>query len=429
MIGTGYVGLVVGACFSETGNDVTCVDTDGDKIGVLNSEGIPIFEPGLEALVHRNRQTGRLKFSTDVDRAVADCRVVVLAVGTPEAEDGSPDMRFIDEAAATIGRNLTDETIVIIKSTVPVGTAARIRQIIESHTDRSFSVVSNPEFLKEGAAVQDFMKPDRVIVGLENERPRSAIEALYAPFLRTSNRMLVMDNASAELTKYAANAMLATRISFMNEMANLAETLGADIDMVRRGLGSDHRIGPAFLFPGPGYGGSCFPKDIAALIDTARRTGADLDLINAVDQVNRRQRHRVFAKLTSAFDSEISDKKVAVWGLAFKAETDDVRESAAMDLVGRLIEAGARVSVHDPQAMGNARQVFGTEIHYASDPYEATREADALAVVTEWLVFRNPDFELLRSSMRGDVVVDARNLYDPAALRAMGFRYFGVGRP
>ncbi len=428
VMGTGYVGLVVGACFAETGNDVTCVDTDGSKIDSLQAGKIPIFEPGLEPIVERNQEFGRLRFSTDIDQAVAEATVVVIAVGTPPAENGAADLRFVRSAAETIGRNMTPEKVIMIKSTVPVGTADMVRSVISEHTDLPFTVCSNPEFLKEGAAVSDFMKPDRVIVGLDSDTALPVLEQLYAPFLRTSNRMILMDNVSAELTKYAANAMLATRVSFMNEMANLCEALGADVDLVRRGLGSDQRIGPAFLFPGPGYGGSCFPKDLRALISTGEEYATDLELIKAVDAVNGRQRRRMFEKLRSAFDGDLAGRPVAVWGLSFKAETDDVRESAAMDLVQQLVEAGANVSVFDPEAMDTARTVLGESVRYTSDPYAALEGADALAVATEWLVFRTPDFGRIIEAMGGDVLVDGRNLYDPEKMRRLGFRYHGIGR-
>jgi UDPglucose 6-dehydrogenase len=428
VMGTGYVGLVVGACLAETGNDVVCVDTDEGKIAGLQNGKIPIFEPGLEPMVQRNEEFGRLRFSTDLDAMVAAAEVVVIAVGTPAGEDGSADLQYVLSAADTIGRNMTSEKVVLIKSTVPVGTAAKVRATIEGHTDQMFTVCSNPEFLKEGAAVGDFMKPDRVIVGLDSPLGRPVIERLYAPFLRTSNRMIFMDNVSAELTKYAANAMLATRISFMNEIANLCETLGADVDMIRRGLGSDSRIGSAFLFPGPGYGGSCFPKDMKALISTGDEHGTPLKLVKAVDKVNTRQRRRMYKKLKKAFDGQVEGKKVAVWGLAFKAETDDIRESAAIDLVDALLDKGASVSVFDPQAMEPARKRFGDRVRYATDPYDALTGADALAVATEWLVFRNPDFDRIKASMSGDVLVDGRNLYDPAQMRDLGFAYQGIGR-
>jgi UDPglucose 6-dehydrogenase len=428
VMGTGYVGLVVGACLAETGNDVVCVDTDEGKIAGLQNGKIPIFEPGLEPMVQRNEEFGRLRFSTDLDAMVAAAEVVVIAVGTPSGEDGSADLQYVLSAAETIGRNMTSEKVILIKSTVPVGTATKVRETIERQTDQLFTVCSNPEFLKEGAAVGDFMKPDRVIVGLDSPLGRPVVERLYAPFLRTSNRMIFMDNVSAELTKYAANAMLATRISFMNEIANLCETLGADVDQVRRGLGSDSRIGSAFLFPGPGYGGSCFPKDMRALIRTGDEYGSKLKLVKAVDKVNTRQRRRMYKKLKKAFDGQIEGKHVAVWGLAFKAETDDIRESAAIDLVDALLEKGASVAVFDPQAMEPARNRFGDRVRYATDPYDALTGADGLAVATEWLVFRNPDFDRIKASMAGDVLVDGRNLYDPNQMRGLGFRYQGIGR-
>jgi UDPglucose 6-dehydrogenase len=428
VIGTGYVGLVLGAGLAETGNHVQCADIDPEKIGALGRGQMPIYEPGLDSLVARNAAAGRLHFTTDVGAAVEAADVVFIAVGTPPDEDGSADLQHVLAAARTIGDHMNRPKVVVTKSTVPVGTARMVREAIARRTTVPFSVSSNPEFLKEGAAVEDFMKPDRVIVGVEDDQARSVLEELYSPFVRTGNPLIFMDLASAEMTKYAANAMLATRISFMNQMAELCEAVGADVNLVRRGVGSDPRIGPAFLFPGPGYGGSCFPKDVQALIRTGEEHRVSLDVLKSVESVNRRQKRRVLVKLTAALDGTLVGRRVAVWGLAFKAETDDVRESPALDLVAGLLEAGASVAAHDPQAMESTRRVFGDRVTYEADPYDVLRQADALAIMTEWLAFRNPDFDVIRERLRRPVVVDGRNLYDPEKMRRLGFRYFGIGR-
>ena len=428
VVGTGYVGLVVGACLAETGNSVVCADVDDGKIAALNGGLIPIYEPGLESLVHRNHASGRLQFSTDVGVAVAGARVIFIAVGTPPDEDGSADLKHVLAVARTIGDHLESPAVVITKSTVPVGTAERVRQEIASRTRIPFHVCSNPEFLKEGAAVEDFMKPDRVVIGVDADEARAVLEELYAPFVRTGKPLIFMDIPSAEMTKYAANAMLATRISFMNQIAELCEAVGADVSLVRKGIGSDPRIGSGFLFPGPGYGGSCFPKDVQALMKTGRDMGVRMDVLDAVEAVNARQKGRLFAKLSAALGGEVREKRIAVWGLAFKAETDDMRESPTVPLVERLLAEGASVAAHDPQAMTTARQVLGDRIAYMPDPYAALERADALVIVTEWLVFRNPDFTLIKDRLRQPVIVDGRNLFEPARMRALGFRYFGIGR-
>ena len=428
VVGTGYVGLVVGACLAETGNRVICADVDDGKIAALNGGLIPIYEPGLESLVHRNHASGRLQFSTDVGVAVAGARVIFIAVGTPPDEDGSADLKHVLAVARTIGDHLESPAVVITKSTVPVGTAERVRQEIASRTRIPFHVCSNPEFLKEGAAVEDFMKPDRVVIGVDADEARAVLEELYAPFVRTGKPLIFMDIPSAEMTKYAANAMLATRISFMNQIAELCEAVGADVSLVRKGIGSDPRIGSGFLFPGPGYGGSCFPKDVQALMKTGRDMGVRMDVLDAVEAVNARQKGRLFAKLSAALGGEVREKRIAVWGLAFKAETDDMRESPTVPLVERLLAEGASVAAHDPQAMTTARQVLGDRIAYMPDPYAALERADALVIVTEWLVFRNPDFTLIKDRLRQPVIVDGRNLFEPARMRALGFRYFGIGR-
>jgi UDPglucose 6-dehydrogenase len=428
VVGTGYVGLVVGACLAETGNDVVCADVDAAKIGALRGGGIPIYEPGLEPLVRRNTSAGRLQFTEDVGHAVAQADVVFIAVGTPPGEDGSADLQHVLDVAAVIGRHMDRPKVVATKSTVPVGTAAKVRAAIAEHTSVKAHVCSNPEFLKEGAAVDDFMRPDRIIVGVDSDEARDVFDQLYEPFVRTGRPIIFMDIASAELTKYAANAMLATRISFMNQIAALCEVVGADVALVRRGIGSDPRIGSAFLFPGPGYGGSCFPKDVQALIKTGRDLGVPLDVLTAVESVNARQKLHLLAKVRGALGGTLRGKRVAVWGLAFKAETDDMRESPAIPLVEGLLAEGAAVTAFDPQAMGTARGVFADRIRYAADPYDALQEADALVIVTEWLVFRNPDFARMKQELRQPIVVDGRNLFEPRRMAALGFRYMGIGR-
>ncbi len=428
VIGTGYVGLVVGACLAEAGNDVVCADVDEEKIAGLKRNRIPIYEPGLEPLVVRNQAEGRLRFTTDVGGAVEASEVVFIAVGTPPNEDGSADLRHVLEVARIVGDHMNSPKVVITKSTVPVGTAARVKETIASRTKERFYVCSNPEFLKEGAAVEDFMKPDRVVIGVESPEAQQILTELYAPFVRTGNPLIFMDIASAELTKYAANAMLATRISFMNQIAELCEKVGADITLVRKGIGSDRRIGPAFLFPGPGYGGSCFPKDVKALIRTGEEYRVSLDLLRAVEEVNRRQKRKLFEKLCALMEGQLAGSVIAVWGLAFKAETDDMRESAAIDLIEALLASGASVRAHDPAAIRTARGIFGDRITCCEHQYETLDGADALVVVTEWLQFRNPDFIRMKSLLRRPIIVDGRNLYDPAKMKALGFRYAGIGR-
>lgn len=428
VIGTGYVGLVVGACLAETGNDVLCADLDGEKIQALRQGKLPIYEPGLEPLVARNQKEGRLRFTTDVGAAVEQSDVVFIAVGTPPDEDGSADLKHVLDAARTIGQHMNGPKIVITKSTVPVGTAERVRTEIAQHTTTAFHVCSNPEFLKEGAAVEDFMKPDRVVVGVDSEEAAKVLAELYAPFVRTGNPLIFMDIPSAEMTKYAANAMLATRISFMNEIARLCEATGADITLVRRGIGTDRRIGPAFLFPGPGYGGSCFPKDVQALIRTGDERDIPLDILKAVEAANERQKRVVFDKLQRHFDGQLAGRTVAVWGLAFKAETDDVRESPALVLIEALLAARAAVRVHDPAALATARRRLGARVTYAEHAYDALAGADALAIVTEWLEYRNPDFAKIKQLLRRPLIVDGRNLYDPERLARLGFTYDSIGR-
>lgn len=428
VVGTGYVGLVVGACLAETGNDVACADVDERKIRDLRDGKVPIYEPGLEPLVQRNVEGQRLRFTTDVGEAVEVSEVVFIAVGTPPDEDGSADLQHVLEVARLIGDHMNDSKVVITKSTVPVGTAQKVRETIAERTDQPFYVCSNPEFLKEGAAIDDFMKPDRVIVGVDAPEAEVKLRELYAPFVRTGNPLVFMDIPSAEMTKYAANAMLATRISFMNQIAELCEDVGADVNRVREGIGSDPRIGPAFLFPGPGYGGSCFPKDVRALIRTAAEHGVAMNLLEAVEAVNDRQKLRLFQKVRDVLDGKLRGRQIAVWGLAFKAKTDDMRESPAVPLVRRLLENGVTVRAHDPQAGEKARSIFGDRVTIADSAYAALDQADAVVIVTEWLEYRNPDFQRMKQALRQPIIVDGRNLYDAAKMSALGFRYIGVGR-
>lgn len=428
VIGSGYVGLVAGACLAETGNHVVCADRDPGKIAGLNKGVLPIYEPGLAPLVARNAAAGRLQFSTDVDDAVRHGDVIFIAVGTPPGEDGSADLQHVLDVATTIGRHLDRFKVVVTKSTVPVGTAEKVRTAIRAVTSGDFAVASNPEFLKEGAAIDDFMKPDRVVLGVDDPRAEELLRELYSPFVRSGSPILFMDIPSAEVTKYAANAMLATRISFMNQIADLCERVGADVFAVRQGIASDSRIGSAFLFPGPGYGGSCFPKDVKALVHTARGAGMAPDLFEAVESVNDRQKQVMFNKLQQLV-GDVSGKRIAVWGLAFKAGTDDMRESPAVSLVEALLAAGATVHAHDPEAMTVARGIWGDRVRFANDPYAAVDGADALCVVTEWLVYRTPDFARVKALLRAPVIVDGRNLYEPGRLVRLGFRYAGIGRP
>ena len=428
VVGTGYVGLVVGACLAETGNDVICADVDSAKIAGLRENRLPIYEPGLEPLVGRNQREGRLQFTTDVGDAVERSDIVFIAVGTPPDEDGSTDLQHVLDVARTIGRHMNRPKIVTTKSTVPVGTAEQVRAEIAKQTKTAFHVCSNPEFLKEGAAVEDFMKPDRVIVGVDSEEATRVLEELYAPFVRTGNPLIFMDIPSAEMTKYAANAMLATRISFMNQIARLCEVVGADVTLVRKGIGTDRRIGSAFLFPGPGYGGSCFPKDVKALIHTGEARGVPLDILAAVEAANERQKRVLFDKLARHFAGRLRGTTVAVWGLAFKAETDDVRESPALVLVEALLGAGATVRVHDPAALQTARRHLGDRVVYAAHAYDALEGAAALAILTEWREYRNPDFDRIKRLLTRPLIVDGRNLYDPERLARLGFTYDSLGR-
>jgi len=427
VVGTGYVGLVAGACFAETGSEVTCADLDAKKVDGLKQNILPIYEPGLDTLVERNQAQGRLKFTTDVADAVRKADVVFIAVGTPPDEDGSADLSHVLAVAETIGKNLTREAVVVTKSTVPVGTADKVRTAVAKHAKFPFHVVSNPEFLKEGAAVDDFLKPDRVVLGVDSDFARTAMTELYGPFVRTGKPVLFMDIPSAEMTKYAANAMLATRISFMNEIANLCERVGANVDLVRKGIGSDSRIGPSFLFPGPGYGGSCFPKDVQALLKTSEQMGAPMLVLRAVEEANDRQKGRLFEKLRGAI-GELRGKRIALWGLAFKAQTDDMRESPALSLIDALLAAGATVVAHDPAAMHEAERRLGATITFAKSNYDALQDADALVVVTDWNEYRFPDFARIKAALRHPVLVDGRNLYDPAKMAQLGFTYRSIGR-
>jgi UDPglucose 6-dehydrogenase len=435
VIGTGYVGLVTGTCLAESGNDVVCVDNNPRKVQTLNENRLPIYEPGLLELVLRNKQDGRLMFTTDLGAAVQSARLIFIAVGTPQSEQGDADLTAVFAVVDAISDALTDlppgppgSRVVVTKSTVPVGTNSRVAERLVAKGCLHVDVASNPEFLKEGAAIDDFMKPDRVVVGVRRPEVAEVLRELYAPFLRTERPFLVMTPESAEMTKYAANAMLATKISFINEMANLCDRLGADINDVRKGIGHDQRIGFQFLFPGPGYGGSCFPKDIEAIIAMGRRIGLPLRLMQAVDEVNDAQKEVLFEKVRQHFGDSLTGKTIAVWGLAFKPRTDDIREAPALTLIGELLTAGVGVRVHDPEAMGNVREVFGDKIYYADRPYGALEGADGLVIVTEWPEFRNPDFELIRRLLKGHVIFDGRNIYDSRTMAQYGFTYYGIGR-
>jgi UDPglucose 6-dehydrogenase len=428
VVGTGYVGLVAGACLAETGGQVVCADLDQAKIDGLMRNVLPIYEPGLDALVERNQSQGRLSFTTDVAAAVASAEVVFIAVGTPPDEDGSADLSHVLAVAETIGRHQARELVVVTKSTVPVGTAEKVHAAVAAHAKLPFHVVSNPEFLKEGAAVDDFMKPDRVVLGVESDFARSVMAELYAPFVRTGKPIIFMDLPSAEMTKYAANAMLATRISFMNEIANLCEKVGAKVDLVRKGIGSDDRIGPSFLFPGPGYGGSCFPKDVKALMRTSEEVGAPMLVLRAVEDANDRQKHRLFQKLSAVLGASMAGARIAVWGLAFKAQTDDMRESPALTLIEELLGAGASVVAHDPAAMQEAARRLGNRIAFAPTNYEALEGADALVIVTDWNEYRFPDFARIKRALKRPVVIDGRNLYDSDKMQVLGFSYRSIGR-
>jgi len=427
VVGTGYVGLVVGACFAENGNEVICVDHDASKVRTLQRGRVPFYEPGLEELVGRNRSEKRLTFTTALGRATRAAQVVFIAVGTPQGEDGSADLQHVLTVAQDLARAMNGYKVIVNKSTVPVGTATRVREVIRRETTHPFSVVSNPEFLKQGAAIDDFLRPDRVVIGAEDPRAADLMTTLYAPFTRTGAPILVMDCASAELSKYAANAMLATRISFMNEIATMCELVGADVDHIRRAIAADRRIGPSFLFPGVGYGGSCFPKDVKALLKFASAQGHELRILRAVEAVNEAQKLRIVKKVQAHFGS-LKGKTIAVWGLAFKPRTDDMREAPSIVIVNNLLAMGAKVQAFDPEAERTARSIFGNRIAYASRSYDALKGADALVIVTEWNEFREPDFARMRSLMRTPVIFDGRNLFSHEQMRAQGFTYFSMGR-
>ncbi|HIM15153.1 MAG TPA: UDP-glucose/GDP-mannose dehydrogenase family protein [Acidobacteria bacterium] len=427
VIGTGYVGLVVGACLAENGNEVVCVDNDSKKIRGLKRGKIPIYEPGLNELVDRNQEEQRLRFSTSLNRSVKNAQVIFIAVGTPEGEDGSADLKYVTAVARGLARAMNGYKVVVIKSTVPVGTAARLREVIRRETTYPFSVVSNPEFLKQGAAIDDFMRPDRVVVGAEDPRAVELMQTLYAPFTRTGAPIQLMDCASAELCKYASNAMLATRVSFMNEIANVCELFGADVDKVRHAMASDRRIGPSFLFPGIGYGGSCFPKDVKALVKFSRDEGYRYRILESVESVNASQKLRLVEKMQKHFNS-LNGKTIGIWGLSFKPRTDDMREAPAVVIIDALLRKGAKVQAYDPEAEATARRIFGHKINYAPHSYDAVKGVDALAVLTEWNEFREPDFARMRSLMRHPVIFDGRNVFDVEHIRSEGFTYYSIGR-
>ena len=429
VVGSGYVGLVAGTCFAESGNTVTCIDIDEKKIEGLKKGAVPIFEPGLEELMKRNVRDERLHFTTDYAEGIKGAQVVFIAVGTPPGEDGGADVRYVLSAAESVAKHMTGYTVVVDKSTVPVGTAKKVEAAMQPHAKHEFDVVSNPEFLKEGAAIDDFLKPDRVVVGADTERARHVMTELYEPFVRTGNPIYTMDVASAELTKYAANAMLATRISFMNEIANLCELVGANVDNVRKGIGSDDRIGSRFLFSGTGYGGSCFPKDVKAIIHTAEVNDYDFRILKAVEDVNAHQKLILYRKIIKHFGEDLTGKRFALWGLAFKPNTDDMREAPAVILSRALIAAGATVIAHDPEAMDEAREHYlGDEIEYADKPMDAVQGADALVIVTEWNEFRRPDFDALKAALKAPLIFDGRNIFPRQTLEDAGFTYFAIGR-
>ncbi|HVK17727.1 MAG TPA: UDP-glucose/GDP-mannose dehydrogenase family protein [Fimbriiglobus sp.] len=436
VIGTGYVGLVTATCLAESGNDVVGIDKDERKVKILTEENrLPIYEPGLLELVQRNKREERLRFTTDLTSAVKSARLIFIAVGTPQSDQGDADLSAVWAVAGAIAKTLKDQPpgppgsrVVVVKSTVPVGTNARVAEILAENGCGHVEVASNPEFLKEGAAIDDFMKPDRIVVGVRRPEVADVMRELYSPFLRTERPFLVMSPESAEMTKYAANAMLATKISFINEMANLCDKLGADVNDVRRGMGHDQRIGFQFLFPGPGYGGSCFPKDVRAILGMGRKVDQSLKMMRAVDEVNEAQKQVLFRKVSQHFNGDLAGKTIAVWGLAFKPRTDDVREAPALVLIDELLKAGATVRVHDPEAMENVRAEYGDKLVYCDRPYGALEGADGLAIVTEWQEFRNPDFEVIRRLLKGAVIFDGRNLYDPKSIEGYGFAYYAIGR-
>ena len=429
VVGTGYVGLVAGTCFAESGNDVACVDVLEEKVQRLNNGEIPIYEPGLEELVKRNSAEGRLTFTTDLIEAVKAAEVCIIAVGTPMDHSGAADLSAVMAVAASIAQAADGPKVVAIKSTVPIGTADRVRRVLEENGPHNIEVISNPEFMKEGAAIDDFMKPDRVVIGGRSDEALGKLREIYSPFVRTDNPILEMDNRSAEMTKYAANSLLATRISFINEIANLCEKVGADVTQVRRGIGTDQRIGPHFLFPGVGYGGSCFPKDVRAVISTAQDQQLDFTLLRAVEEVNDRQKRILVGRLLDHFDGDVSGKHFAMWGLAFKPKTDDMREAPSVIIADRLLAAGATITCYDPESMEEAQRDLGGRVNFATSNYGALEGADALIVVTEWNEFRRPDFARMKGLLKYPVVFDGRNVYDPARMEEAGFTYYSMGRP
>ncbi len=428
VVGTGYVGLVSGTCFAETGNHVTCIDIDANKVNKLANGEITIYEPGLEKIFLRNLKEHRLSFTTDLKKGVEDAQIIFLALPTPPGEDGSADLKYVLGVASDLGKILTGYKVIVDKSTVPVGTADKVHAAVAANYKGEFDVVSNPEFLREGVAVDDFMKPDRVVIGTNSERARKVMGDLYAPYVRQGNPVIFMDEKSAELTKYAANSFLATKISFMNEIAQLCEKLGADVDMVRRGIGSDDRIGKRFLFPGIGYGGSCFPKDVQALIKSAEEAKYDFKILKAVEDVNENQKLHLIPKIKSYFKNNLQGKHFALWGLAFKPNTDDIREAPALYLIDALTEAGASVTAFDPEAMGNVKKLLGNKINFAENQYDALNKADALIIATEWNEFRTPDFELMNDKLHNKVIFDGRNLFEVKQIREKGYHYESVGR-
>lgn len=433
VVGTGYVGLVSGTCFSETGIDVVCVDIDEHKISMLNDGIIPIYEPGLEDIFKRNVQKGRLKFTTSLAESIADADAVFIAVGTPPGEDGSADLKYVIDVAGEIGKYIDHYMVVVTKSTVPVGTSVKVKRAIREELERrnamlEFDVASNPEFLKEGSAVDDFLKPDRIVIGTESEKAKKVMQKLYKPFLLNGHPIIFMDITSSEMTKYAANAMLATKISFINDIANLCEMVGADVDFVRKGIGSDPRIGNKFIYPGTGYGGSCFPKDVRALIHTADEYGYSLDILKAVESVNYRQKSILFDKIVKHFIGDLKNRRFAVWGLSFKPKTDDMREAPSLVVINKLLDAGATVVAYDPVAMDECKKMLGDRISYAKDAYDACIDADGLILITEWPEFRIPNFRVLMKLMANKVIFDGRNIYDPSELAELSFSYYGIGR-
>ncbi len=432
VVGTGYVGLVTGTCFAETGMDVTCVDIDKEKIDKLNNGIVPIYEPGLNRLLERNIGKKRLHFTTDISTGLKDCEVVFIAVGTPPDEDGSADLQYVLNVAKNIGEYMEDYLVVVTKSTVPVGTAKKVKAAVRDSLDKrgagiQFDVASNPEFLKEGAAINDFMKPDRIVIGIESEKAEEKMRRLYKPFLLNGHPIVFMDIPSAEMTKYAANSMLATRISFMNDIANLCELVGADVNLVRKGIGSDPRIGNKFLYPGIGYGGSCFPKDVKALIKTAKQFNYTMQVLESVEEVNKEQKLLLYRKLDKHYDGNLSGKNIAIWGLSFKPETDDMREAPSLALIDKLIQNGCKVKAYDPQAVPEAKRIMGDKIEYSQDQYEALIDADCLLILTEWQEFRFPNFKVMQKLMKDHVIFDGRNILDPQEIKEMGFQYRGIG--